>query len=94
VPELIVTVDVPFPPAVRVTVVGFSDTVRPLGADDPKETAPVNPWREARVIVEARLVPWVTVMFVGLALSVKSWMVNVVVVEWESDPLIPITTTV
>jgi len=58
-----------------------------------KVTTPENPFRPVIVIVEVPVEPAFTVTLVGLAESVKSVTVNVTVVEWDNDPLVPVTVT-
>jgi hypothetical protein len=42
-------------------------------------TTPAKPFRAATVIVDVAAVPALTVMLVGLAVTVKSWTTNVTV---------------
>lgn len=71
-------VDVPDPP---VTEVGVSVHVIPVAGeeDDVSATVPVNPLTGATVIVEVPAWLVLTATLVGLAVSVKFWIVNVTV---------------
>jgi hypothetical protein len=54
--------------------------VRPAGDTElASATVPVNPFTGATVIVEVAAVPTVVVTAVGLAVTEKSWIVNVTV---------------
>jgi len=80
----------------KVRLVGESAHVKPVTGDmlDVRAMAPVNPCSEVAVIVEGPETPARIVTVVGPAESVKSWMVNVIVAERESEPLVPVTVTV
>ena len=79
-------------------LVGLRVQVRPAGETvDVRATVPVNPLRGATVIVDVPAAPARTATLVGLAVTVKSGTlptVTVTVVEWLSDPLVPVTVTV
>ncbi len=69
--------------------------MRPAGeTEDVSATVPVKPFRGATVIVEAAAAPAKAVTLVGLAATVKSWMVMVTVAVWDRAPLVPVTVTV
>ena len=53
-------------------------------------TRPVKPLRAVTVRVEAAGVPALTVMLAGLAAMPKSLNRNIAVVEWVSEPLVPV----
>ncbi len=62
-------------------------------------TVPVNPPDGVTVIVDVPWPPAVKVMFVGLAVNVKSTttvrnMMVIVAVVWDNGPLVPVTVTV
>jgi hypothetical protein len=76
-------------------VVGLRVHVRPAGeTDDVRATVPVNPWRGATVMVDVPVAPARAVTLVGLAVTEKSWTVNVTTAEWVVVPLVPVTVTV
>ena len=79
-------------------LVGLKVQVRPAGETvDVRATVPVNPLRGATVIVDVPAAPARTATLVGLAVTEKSGTlptVTVTVVEWLSDPLVPVTVTV
>ncbi len=56
-------------------------------------TVPVKPFSGATVIVDMAVAPGDTVTVVGLAASVKSWMVSVTTAELEDPALAPVTVT-
>ncbi len=74
---------------------GVRVQVRPVAGDieDVRVTVPVNPLTGATVTVEVPVAPATTVTVVGLAVTVKSVTVKVTVVEWISEPLVPVTVT-
>lgn len=73
-----------------VTLVGLMvPHVSPDGTVSVRATEPVNPLTAVTVIVELAEVPTVTADGV-LAAIVKSVNENVAVVEWVSDPLVPV----
>jgi len=53
-------------------------------------TRPVKPLRAVTARVEAAGVPALTVMLAGLAAMLKSLNRNIAVVEWVSEPLVPV----
>ena len=76
-------------------LVGVRVHVRPAGeAVDVSATVPVNPFIGATVIVGVTAVPEFVATLVGLAVTVKSWIVTVTVAEWDRAPLVPVTVTV
>jgi len=79
-----------------VTLVGVSVHVKPVVGETvaARLTTPLNPWSAVTVIVEVPAVPALTLTAVGLAVTVKSWIVTVTVAEWERLPLVPVTVTV
>lgn len=86
------SVDVPEP----VTLVGVSVQVMPADGETVvvSPTAPLNPWSAVTVMVEAPAAPAFVETVAGLAVTMKSWTVNVTVAEWDSIPLVPVTVTV
>ncbi len=56
-------------------------------------TTPASPLRRVTVIVEVPVVPALTLMLVGLPVTVKSWTTNVTGMEWDREPLVPVTDT-
>ena len=71
--------------------------VNPVPGDieDVRATVPVNPLTGATVIVDVPEAPALTVIEVGLAVMVKSTTFTVMLaVEWDSEPLVPVTVTV
>ncbi len=54
---------------------------------------PLNPFEAVTVIADVAVPPTVRATFVGLAPTVKSWTVKVTVVEWDTPPPLPVTTT-
>ena len=60
---------------------------------DEKDTTPLNPLNGVKMTVEGPAVPALTVIALGLAVTVKSVTVNVIVVVWMSEPLVPVTAT-
>lgn len=58
-----------------------------------RATTPPNPLRPVTVIVEFPGMPTVTLIDAGLAAMVKSWTTKVTVVEWDREPLVPVTVT-
>jgi hypothetical protein len=76
-------------------LLGVRVQVNPAGDTElASATVPVNPFSGATVIVEVAAVPTVVVTAVGLAATVKSWIVNVTVAVWVREPLVPVTVTV
>lgn len=75
---------------------GDSLHVRPAEGDTEEDrvTALLNPLTEETVIVDEPLPPTFRATLVGLAPILKSVMVKVTVVEWEREPLVPVTVTV
>jgi|SRR5579864_374698 len=84
-------VDVPLPP---VTVVGVRVHERLVEFEPTaRATVPANAFAGVTVTVEAPAEPAIAVTGVGLALTAKSWTVNVIVIECERLPLVPVTVT-
>ena len=78
-----------------VTLDGLIVTVPRLGdADTAKLTVPLKPPIEVTVMVLEPKLPCTIVTVVGFAVSAKSWTLTVTVVEWLSEPLMPVTVTV
>jgi hypothetical protein len=81
--------------APRTMLLGVRVQVNPAGDTElASATVPVNPFTGATVIVEVAAVVTVVVTAVGLAATVKSWIVNVTVAVWDREPLVPVTVTV
>ena len=81
--------------APRMMLDGLRMQTRPGGeTTDVRVTVPVNPLTGATVMAELAGEPALVVTLLGLAVTVKSWTVNVTVVEWDSEPLVPVTVTV
>jgi hypothetical protein len=83
----------------RAILVELREQVRPVEGETVSDnvTVPVKPFVAATVIVEVPGVPTVTLTVVGLAVTVKfgaAVTANATVVEWEIDPLVPVTVTV
>ncbi len=79
---------------VRVMLAGLSEHASPSGTMSVRETVPVKPFTAATVIVELASLPAKTVALVGLAVTMKSWTVNVIgPAEWDSPVLVPVTKT-
>lgn len=80
-----------------VTLVGLRVHVSPLlgEIDVARVTVPVNPLTAVIVIVELAFTPGVVLTVVGLANIWKSvtWT-NIILVAWDSEPLVPVTVTV
>ena len=91
--DLIVRVELAVPPDVRVTLAGVRDAVSPLEEERVRKIVPVKPFMEVKVIIEVLVLFGVVLMIVGFALTVKSWTVNVKVVEWDRLLLLPVTVT-
>jgi hypothetical protein len=90
-----VSVELPEPPEVSVTLVALRDAVRP-----PEDgvvvsvTVPLNPPRLVRLMVELPLVPTIMLTVVGLALIPKSGTLMVTVTLWEREPVVAVIVTV
>lgn len=68
-----VSVDVPLPPAETVTLVGFADTIGPLGEIvGDSVIVPAKPPRLVSIIVEVPEAPWATEIDDGLDEILKS----------------------
>ena len=73
-----------------VTLVGdMAPQVNPVGTVSVNATVPVNPLTDATVIVEVAEV-FTTTAAGDVAAMVKSWTVNVAVVECVNVPLVPV----
>jgi len=76
-------------------LVGESVQVRPAGdTDEVRATVPVNPFTGATVMVEVAATPTLTLAVVGLAVTLKSVTVTVIVAVRDREPLVPVTATV
>ena len=74
---------------------GVRVQVNPAGVtEDVSATVPAKPLRGATVIVEVAAAFANAVALVGLAVTVKSWMVTVTVAVWVIPLLEPVTVTV
>ncbi len=92
--ELRFRVEVPVPPAVRVTLAGLTETVRPEGDTAvARDTVPAKPFRLVRVIGAVLAAPVMTVTLDGPE-RLKSTTFTATVTAWESEPLVPVTVTV
>jgi len=60
----------------------------------PRLTTPEKPSSPVTVTVDVPVVPALTVMLVGLAVTAKPCTVKVTVAEWDREPLAPVTATV
>ena len=68
------------PDVPRATLVGVSVHVKPVGVtEEDRATVPVNALRLVTVIVDVAAVPALTTTIVGLAVTLKSWIVAVTV---------------
>jgi hypothetical protein len=79
----------------RATAPTLRVQVKPTAGETlfPNVTVPLKPLRPVTVIVDEALLPRKTVTFVGLAVTVKSWMVKTTVVECVIPLLVPVTLT-
>lgn len=92
-----IKVDVPTPPADRVTLEALREVVGPEGdmtAD--KLMVPLNPFKLERMIVELLEVPAGMIKLVGLENAPKSpprggLTVTVTMTVWANPPLVPVT---
>jgi len=76
------------------TLAGVRVHVRPAGETlEVNATVPVKPLTGATVIVEVAAVPTLTLAVVGLAATVKSVTITVIVAVWDIVPLVPVTVT-
>ncbi len=83
------------PPGLRLTVVGDSEVVSPEGETElDRVIVPVNPAKLVRLIVAVFELPAWTVTEPGVDDIVKSPTPTVMVVVWESWPLVAVTVTV
>jgi hypothetical protein len=92
--EVTVKVAVAEPPCVIVTLEELREGVRP-GADTEYDrvTVPEKPLMPEMVRVEFPLAPESNMIDDGLEAILKSTTFTVMVVEWESAPLVPVTVT-
>ncbi len=67
--------------------------VKPTGIVVEIVTVPVKPFSGATVMVDMAVALGATVTVVGLAVTVKSWIVNVTTAELEVPALAPVTVT-
>ena len=94
-----VRIDVPVPPADRVTLLVLRLVVGPDGfMAETRLTVPVKPLRLVIVMVDVADDPAWIVRLVGFAVTVKSCgggggTTAVIVATCESDPLVPVTVT-
>lgn len=92
--ELTVSVEVPVAPGLRVTLAGLTEAVRPPGMTDVERlTVPAKPAKLVRVMDEVSELPAWTVSVVGLAEIVKLPTPTVIVVVWDSGPLVAVKVT-
>ncbi len=85
--------DVPEVP--RTTLVGVRVHVKPAGlTEDVRATVPVKPFRLVTVIVEVAAALASAVALVGLAVTLKSWIVGVTVAVCVIPLLLPVTVIV
>ncbi len=92
-----VRVEDPDPPDERVTLVGLTDAVRPEGETvDESVTIPEKPFKLARLTVAVPEEPdWnVRLEVPDMLKSGVTTTPTVTVVEWDKDPLVPVTVTV
>ncbi len=90
--ELTVKVEVAEVPSA--TDVGLSDVEGPAGDTSVvSETVPVNPAKLVTVIVDVAEEPSGIVRVLGLADILNSTTWTVTLTEWETPPLVPVTTT-
>jgi len=83
------------PEVPRTTLVGVRVHVRPAGlTEDVSATVPVNPSRLVTVIVDVAAALASAVALVGLAVTVKSWIVTVKVAVCVMPLLLPVIVTV
>jgi hypothetical protein len=78
------------------TVAGVREQVNPVLGEiaGARLTVPAKPCKDTTVNVEVPAAPALAVTSVGLAARVKSRTVNVTLVEWVRDPLVPVIVTV
>jgi hypothetical protein len=88
-------VEVPDPPVILVEESVQTRLVELIVIE--RVTVPVNPFRGATVTVEVLLAPALTITLVGFDDTAKSgeevWTETETIVEWERDPLVPVTVT-
>ena len=87
------SVDCPEPP-LRIMLVGFRDGVTPDGLVAESWTVPENPLTDDPVIVEVPEDPAKNVREIGLADSVKSTTLTVIVTACVREPLDPVNVIV
>jgi hypothetical protein len=87
-----VIVDVPEPPDVKETLVGFSVALIPVEGYivSLNPSVPMNPFTLARVIVDAPEAPIGTLTLTGLAAIVKSVTFTITVTECTREPEVPV----
>ncbi len=71
----------------------LNEHVRPVVVDVESVTVPAKPLSGATVIVDLAVALGDTVTLVGLAATVKSWIVSVTAAELDDPPLEPVTVT-
>ena len=89
---LMVIVDVPEPPDVKETLVGFSVALIPVEGDivSLNPSAPMNPFTLARVTVDVPEAPTGILTFTGFAAIVKSVAFTITVAECTRTPEVPV----
>ncbi len=96
--EKAVRVDDADPPDERVTLVGLTVDVKPEGETvDESDTVPEKVFKLARLMVAVAEEPDWSVRLEELLEILKSAVLTtltVTVVEWDNDPLVPVTVTV
>jgi len=92
--EVTVRVAVPNGPV----LVGLIVAISMLEAETDRNTVLLNPFTPCRLIEESPDAPGTIVRLVGLAVIVKSGALEVTVtntvVEWDREPLVPVTVAV
>ncbi len=91
--------EVPELPEVRVKLVGVQEAVRPVDGvtDLDRVSDPAKPLRLLSVITDAPDEPTGKVTVDGLAVTLKSGgaiTLTLIVMAWDSEPLVPVTVTV
>ena len=97
VPAFTVKIEVTEPFDGGVTEVGLNEQLAPVGQPETARlTALLNPFWEVTVTVEVPWLPCVSVSEVGLVEIEKfgAVTVNVTLVEWVSEPLVPVIVSV
>lgn len=94
--ELAVSVQVPFAPGFSEMLAALSELVRPEGGTVAlRATEPTKPLRlVSEMVAEAPGVFTAMLRLAGFAVMLKSVTFTTTTVEWESEPLAPVTVTV